>query len=329
MFRNYLKIAWRNIVGNPLFSAINIVGLAIGLACCIIITLFVRYEMSYDKHWVNADRTYRVTRDFFGNNLRLAAVAPPIAPLLKNDFPEIEDVTRVMSTGGVTLTRGEKRIREENLVIADPNVFEFFGLQFVNGDAASALANPSNIVLTRRAAERYFGDEDPIGKTLNLMDQADVTVSAIIEDLPENTHMAFELLISIGVIPMIMGPDELESWGSNNYYTYLRLPEGYDPDDLESRFVDFMDKNWQEDSANSSVLNLQYLPDIHLTSNRDGEWQENGSLAAVYSPVAMTCIALTRLLCASLRTSQSGICEPVRMTGSQKSPSRKDSAEAV
>ena len=136
MLRNYLKIAWRNIVGNPLFSAINIIGLSIGLACCIIITIFVRYEMSFDRHWVDADRIYRVTRDFFGNDLELAAVAPPIAPLMKQDFAEVEDITRILQTGDVTLTRGEDRVRERQLVIADPNVFEFFNLEFVSGGNA-------------------------------------------------------------------------------------------------------------------------------------------------------------------------------------------------
>jgi putative ABC transport system permease protein len=184
------------------------------------------------------------------------------------------------------------RLREENLAIADPNVFDFFSLRFISGDAATALSVPSNIVLTERAAERSFGSENPIGKTLNLMDQADVTVSAVIEDLPENTHMAFELLSSIQMIPMVMGPEELDSWSSNNYYTYIRLPEGYDPDALESRFVDFMDKNWQQDSASSSAINLQFLPDIHLTSNRDAEWRENGSIAAVYTFSAVALVVL-------------------------------------
>ena len=155
MLSNYLKIAWRNIVGSPLFSAINIIGLAIGLACCIIITLFVRYELSYDRYWDNADRVYRVPRDFFGNNLRLAAVAPPIAPLLKQDFADIEDTVRIMPTGDVTLTRGELQIREGNLAIADPNVFEFFNLEFVDGDPATALARPTNIVMTERAVEHH------------------------------------------------------------------------------------------------------------------------------------------------------------------------------
>jgi len=297
MFSNYLKIAWRNIIGNPLFSAINIIGLAIGLACCIIITLFVRYELSYDKHWENADRTYRVTRDFFGNNLKLAAVAPPIAPLIKQDFAEVEDITRILSAGGVSLTRGDIRLRENNLVIADPNVFEFFNLEFVSGDAESALARPTDIVMSERAVRRYFGDEDPIGQTLNLMDQADVTVTAIIKDLPDNTHMSFELIGSMAAIPLMMGEGELESWGSNNYYTYARLPEGYNPADLESQFNDFLVRHWNENAESMSALHLQRLPDIHLTSDRDGEWRANGSIAVVYT---FSAVALFVLLIACI-----------------------------
>ena len=194
--------------------------------------------MSYDKHWVDADRIYRITRDFFGNNLQLSRVAPPIAPLLKQDFAEVEDSTRMLQTE-VTLAVDENQFREERFVIADPNVFEFFNLEFVAGDPATALAGPLDFVLTERAAERYFGNEDPIGKTLNLMGQADVTVRAVIRDLPENTHMQFELMASIEAIPLMLGPNALESWGSNNYFTYIRLPAGYDPDNLESRFQRF------------------------------------------------------------------------------------------
>lgn len=297
MLSNYFKIAWRNIVGNPLFSAINIIGLAIGLACCIIITIFVRYELSFDKHWDNADRTYRVTRDFFGNDLQLAAVAPPIAPLIKQDFAEVEDVTRILTTGGVALTRGDIRMRENEMVIADPNVFEFFNLEFISGNADSALVRPTDIVMTERAVERYFGNEDPVGQTLNVMDQADVTVTGIIKDLPDNTHMSFEIIGSMAIVPMILGPRELESWGSNNYYTYLRLPEGYDPAELEGQFNDFLVRHWSEDAESQSRLGLQRLPDIHLTSDRDGEWQANGSIAVVYT---FSAVALFVLLIACI-----------------------------
>jgi len=297
MLRNYLKIAWRNIVGNPMFSAINIIGLAIGLACCIIITLFVRYEMSYDKQWDNTDRIYRVTRDFFSNDLKLAAVAPPIAPLMKQDFAEIEDITRILATGGIALSRGDTKFREDNMVIADPNVFEFFNLEFVSGDPETALARPTDIVLSERAVARYFGDEDPIGQTLNLMDQADVTVTAIIKDLPDNTHMTFELIGSMAAVPLMMGPGEMESWGSNNYYTYARLPEGYDPAILQSQFNDFLVRHWNENAESLSALGLQRLPDIHLTSNRDGEWGTNGSIGVVYT---FSAVALFVLLIACI-----------------------------
>jgi putative ABC transport system permease protein len=204
MYSNYLKIAWRNITGSPLFSAINVIGLSIGLACCIIITLFVRYELSYDRHWEDADRIYRVTRDFFGNDLQLSAVAPPIAPLLKEDFSEIEAITRLLSPGQITLTYDDETYREENLAIADPNVFDVFDLRFIDGDPATALAKPTNLVMTQRAAERYFGNDNPIGKTMQLMGQMQITVSAVIEDLPDNTHMAFDMLGSLDAVPLML-----------------------------------------------------------------------------------------------------------------------------
>lgn len=292
MLKNYLKIAWRNIVGSPLFSVINVTGLAIGLACCIIITMFVRHELSYDKHWDSAERTYRVTRDFFSNNLRLASVAPPIAPLLLDDFDEIEDATRLLSPGTITISRGEQQFREDSMVIADSNVFEFFNLKFIEGDPKAALARPTDLVLTRRAAERYFGDENPVGQSLNLLGQVDLTVTGIIEDLPDNTHMAFELLGSISAIPVMLGPDELESWGSNNYYTYIRLPAGYNHLDLEARFPAFLDKHRGERDSESNALNLQAITDIHLRSSRDSEWRANGSAAVVYTFSAVALVVL-------------------------------------
>ena len=292
MLSNYLKIALRNITGNPLFSAINIIGLSIGLACCIIITIFVNYELSYDKHWTDADRIYRVTRDFFGNDLRLSWVAPPIGPLLVEDFPEIEDMTRILQTVNISLARDDLSILEEKMVVADGNVFDFFNLEFTSGDPATALAVPTSIVLSERAADRYFGSEDPMGQTLNIMGQADLTVTGIFRDLPDNTHMAFELVGSIGMIPIMMGPDEMESWGSNNYFTYLRLPVGYDPIDMTSRFEDFIIKHRGEDAPSGTALDLQLLTDIHLTSNRDAEWRANGSMALVYTFSAVALVVL-------------------------------------
>jgi putative ABC transport system permease protein len=193
------------------------------------------------------------------------------------------------------------------MAIADPNMFEFFDLEFVDGDPATALQGPTNLVLTERAAERYFGNEDALGQTLNIMGQADLTITAIIKDLPDNTHMQFEAVGSIQAIPLMLGPDELESWGSNNYYTYLRLPDGYDPQQLESRFEDFIIKHRGEDGPSSTALNLQSIKDIHLTSNRDGEWRQNGSLAVVstFSAVAFVVLLIACVNFMNLTTARS------------------------
>ncbi len=292
MLKNYLKIAFRNITGNPLFSAINIIGLSIGLACCIIITLFVQYETSYDKHWQDADRIHRVTRDFFSNNLRLATVAPPIAPLLKQDYPEVEDITRIMSIGTTAFTVGEKTVNDEAAVIADPNIFEFFNLEFVAGDPATALAAPTNVVVSERAAQRLFGSTDVMGRTVNIANQADFTVAGVFRDLPENTHMAFEIVVSIDIVPIMMGPEALERWGNNSYFSYLRLESGFDADNLEAKFVDFIVRHRGEDAPESTAIGLQALTDIHLTSNRDSEWRTNGSIAAVYTFSAVAFVVL-------------------------------------
>ena len=292
MWSNYLKVAWRNIVGNPLFSAINIIGLAIGLACCIVITVFVQYESSFDKQWNNAERTYRVTRDFFSNNLRLAAVAPVIGPLLAEQFPEIEDVTRAMAFSEVGIRVEQEQFRVDSLVMADPNIFEFFELEVLHGEVFSALDQPSNLVLTRRAAERYFGTDNPVGRRVTFMGQSEATVAGVIENLPRNTHMRFDMLLSIHVAPLLMGADTLESWANNTYYTYLRLPQNYDPDNLTARFPAFINKYQGEGRSASNALNLQRLTDIHLTSNLDHEWRENGSLATVYTFSAVAFVIL-------------------------------------
>ena len=180
----------------------------------------------------------------------------------------------------MTLAYEGESFREENVVIADTNVFQLFDFKFVQGDPDTALNNPTDLVLTRSSAERYFGTDDPIGKRINLMGQIDLIVTAVIEDIPANSHMEFDFLGSMGAVPMLMGPGEMESWGSNNYYTYLRLPEGYDPENLSSRFVDFIVKHRGEDAPNGTGLNLQNLTEIHLTSNRDSEWKSNGSSGA-------------------------------------------------
>ena len=292
MLSNYLKIAWRNIVSNPLFSAINIIGLAIGLACCIIITVFVRFETSYDKQWPGAEHTVRVTRDFFANNVRLAAVAPPIGPLLVEEFPEIEAMTRFMNAGEAGIRVGDRSYLADRVAVADPNAFEFFNFTVLHGDGDNPLSQPNHLVLTKSAAEKYFGTDNAVGRTMEFMGQAELNVTAIIADLPRNTHMDFAMLASTTALPILMGPNAMENWGSNNYYTYLRLPPDYDVTALTDRFAGFLQKHLGETAPGWNAIGLQRLTDIHLTSDRDGEWRENGSLAMVYTFSAVAIVVL-------------------------------------
>ena len=292
MWANYAKVAWRCLTGNLLFSTINIVGLTVGLACCAVIALFVRYELSFDQQYRDAHRIVRVSRDFFSNNLRLAAVAPPIAPLLAQDFDEVEAAVRLLRSPGIALSREDRVILEDGAVFADPEVFDFFELPVVHGALTGALDVPTNVVLTERAANRYFGAEDPLGQTLSLMGQVDLKVAAVIEDLPDNTHMAFEVVGSMSLIPAFLGETELESWGSNNYYTYLRLRDGVDYRDLETQLPAFLVKHYDEDAESSTRLELQPIGDIHLRSDRDSEWRANGSIAVVYTFAAIAVVVL-------------------------------------
>ena len=147
MLKNYLLIAWRNLLAHRLFSAINVLGLAIGLACCILISLFVRHELSYDKHYENADNIVRIVRHFTTSNLHLSTIAAPFGPLIAEDFPEVEAMTRI-NTMNLPLSVEDRAFNNLTIGMADPNVFDFFDLEFTAGQAANALAEPFTVVLS-------------------------------------------------------------------------------------------------------------------------------------------------------------------------------------
>ena len=169
MIKNYLKIAYRNLLKYKFISFINVFGLTVGLACCLLILTYILHELSYDKYQPNADRVYRVTRTFLNPetkavSLTLSTVAPPFAPLLKNDFGEIEDITRTISNGTTPLRYGEKMFNEENVMFADDRFFNFFKADVVKGDPKSALAAPYSVMMTEEIAKKYFDNEEPMNK---------------------------------------------------------------------------------------------------------------------------------------------------------------------
>lgn len=304
MIRNYLKVALRSIFRNKLTAFINIAGLALSMACAILIYLFISDEISYEKHNSKADRIYRVTRSFHSPegevNLHLANVAPPIGPLLKNDFGEIETLARTANFGVVIAKEENGQVvmsnTEEKAFLAEPDIFKIFDIKIKSGDPAKSLARPFTIMLSEKAAQRYFNDENIIGKRLRVNNAFDLEITGVYENFPLQSHWHPEFLMSFVTLENenILGREGLKNWGNNSFGTYALLQEGTDPKKLESKFPAFLDKhfgnyakaNWgvppDWKASKSTTLYIQKATDIHLHSHLDDELEPNGNITHVY-----------------------------------------------
>jgi putative ABC transport system permease protein len=297
MIRNYIKIALRNIGKYPFISFINLFGLTIGMTSCLLIFAYVNNELSFDRFNRNADRIYRVTRSFYSpdgsRNLDLSAVAPPFGPLLKNYFPDIQEMTRVLPKGNTTLRYKEKLFNEPAASYADPRFFDFFTVPILRGNPKTALTDPYTVMMTPEIAAKYFGREDPVGKVLsvdNIRQQFQVT--GIYQDFPANSHFHPSLLISFNTLKdsSIYGEKTLlTDFGNNAFYTYLKFPQHYPVNRIEAQFPAFLDRNLNPPgqqpklkASQTTSLSLQKLTDIHLHSHLDDEMEENGDIDRVY-----------------------------------------------
>ena len=300
MLKSYLTVALRHLTTQKLYSLINVAGLAIGLTCFILIALFVRHELGYDRHFSRAEDIYRISRDFYaagGAETYLATMAAPAAPLLKEDFPQIEAVARIECCGGGVLALDEESFNENDLAFADNELFDIFDFDWLRGDPARALARPYTIVLTESAAARYFGGADPMGRTLTLDDRAPLEVTGVIRDLPDRTHLRFDMLASLSTRTALEGDLVLESWNTNRYYTYVLLHEGADIAELQSESGDFFERHFEEGSSRETGFTALPLTDIHLRSNREVEMQPGGGATLVY---AFSAVAFLILLIACI-----------------------------
>lgn len=304
MFVNYLKVALRSIFRNKLTSFINIAGLALALASALLITFYVVDELSYDKHHPNADRLYRVTRYFFdqeGNaSLRLANVAPPIGMLMRNDFPEIENLFRMLPISAtVTLQEDgndDKSFREPNIFISEPEIFDMLEVNLTEGNKTAALEKPGTMVVSEAMAEKYFGTKSVQGKTLVLFGFP-VQITGVYKPFKQQMHFHPDFLISFSTLndSTIYGRRRLETnWGNNAFGTYFLLKEGENAKDFESKLPAFLDKHFgtfaranagaPPDFVASKVtsLQLQKVTDIHLHSQLDDELEPPGNINTVY-----------------------------------------------
>ncbi|GAB3264219.1 ABC transporter permease [Larkinella harenae] len=289
MLRNYLKIAFRNLLKHKTFGFINIVGVAIGLACFLLIALYVRDEVSFDRFHTHSDRTYRVMRTFLNANdgtveLKLGTVAPPFGPLIKQDFPEAEQVVRTLNYS--TLVRhGEHVYNEKHVLFAEENLFKVLDFRVVVGNPDQALVNPFSILLSQPMAEKYFGKESPMGKSIRLNNQFDFMVTGVFEPLPAQSHIHPDFLASFKTLSddRVYGAEGLRTnWANNSFLTYVLLAKGANPDKLVKAFPAFQNRRIEPKASTYSVLNLQKLTDVHLRSDTDDTLDAEGDIRYVY-----------------------------------------------
>ncbi|TSJ43039.1 FtsX-like permease family protein [Mucilaginibacter corticis] len=294
MIRNYIKTAIRSLSKNKGFTAINVLGLSLGLAACLLIVFYVSDELGYDTYNKNIDNIYRVNTDVrFGGNEASYAVAPaPTAAALKTDFPEIEQAARFRVKGGFKVKKGNQNIQEDMMVYADPNIFDVFTLPMIYGNKANALKEPHTVVITERTAEKYFNSTNVVGRTLTFDDNTPYKVTGVIKNIPHQSHFNFDFFVAMP------GLDESKEdmWFSNNFQTYILLKKGADADKLNAKLSSFMRHRAGpqlqsilhltfddfEKGGNYYRLNLTPLKKIHLYSNKLSEIDANGNIRYVY-----------------------------------------------
>jgi len=312
MLCNYFKIAFRNLLKYKFISFINLFGLTVGLSCCLLILSYIINELSYDKYNEKADRTYRVTRNFLKQDktvsLHLGAVAPPFGPAIKNEFPDIEVMTRLLSNGNSPIKYEDKKFNEKGVFWADENLFNVFTGTVVKGNPKTALAEPYTAMLTEDIAKKYFGNEDPMNKVFLFAAQYPFKVTGVFKSFPSNSHIHPKILLSFNSLKdtTLYGEKQLQTnFGNNSFLTYLVFPKNYPVEKVEALFPALIDKymprkdDMTPGSKPSDFTNLflQKLPDIHLKSHLDYEVEENGDITRVY---IFSAIALFILLIACI-----------------------------
>ena len=265
MIKNYLKTAWRNLWKNKVFSAINIIGLAIGMAACTVIMLFVFYEKSFDNfHKKNIYRLNEVQK-FEGMvaSQKVALSMFPMGPTLKNDFPEIKNFTRVSWAEKVKINYQDKSIFLPSMYFVDSTFLQLFDFKLIHGNRETALQKPKSVILTKASAEKLFGTEDPMGKMITHYgdDTTSYAITGIMENVPKNSQMQFDALLSFNTI---YRPDFMNNWGGNWLDTYLELTPGANVASMEKRFPAYLKKYMTEgDNWKNYELFLLPLSKVH------------------------------------------------------------------
>ena len=311
MIRNYFKIAVRNLLRHKAYSFINVLGLAIGIACCLLIMLYVVDELSYDRFNKNADRIYRVTAELTqeGETVKFSVTSPPMGPAMEREYPEIQKSVRLHYdyTGQVLMKYGDKKFYESNLIHADPSFFEVFTFPLKKGDSKTALSSPNSIILTEESAKKYFGDEDPMGEVLSVDTDGlrDFIVTGVLDEVPDNSHIKPEFIIPFEHVAKGM----MDNWWTLGFYTYVLLPEKYNPLELEDKMPVLVEGNMEQISPDMElpVLGLQPLTDVHLYSDFEDEEGKLNNRSYIYllSALAVLIVLIAGINFMNLSTARS------------------------
>ncbi|WP_460973573.1 ABC transporter permease [Spirosoma migulaei] len=320
MLTNYLKIAWRTLRKQQGFTFINIFGLAVGLACCLLIMLYVLDELSFDRYNEKADRIYRVQSDikFGGNDMHFAVSPDPMGPTLKKDYPQVEQFVRLHQRGTWLVKRtGEPTsLREDNITFADSTLFDVFTLPLISGDPKRALSEPNTVVISESAAKRHFGNQNPMGQPMVFDNNKTFKVSAVMRDMPKNSHFRSDFFLS-----MLNDDYPWGQWLSNNHHTYILLKPGSDAQVFSKNFTTVIEKyvgpqamqligtsmDQFRKAGNSVGYWLIPLTDIHLHSKQQVELAPNGDIQYVYifSAVALFILLIACINFMNLATARS------------------------
>lgn len=317
--KTYLKITLRNFKRQKIYTIINISGLSLGMSICIIITLWIKNEFSFDKFHENGDRICRVLTQAKNAPRPWATTEGPLAAALKADYPEVINATRYKDGANLLITMGDRKIIERRYGFVDPDFFQIFTFEFLKGDPGTVFKDPFSIILTEKTAKKCFGNEDPIGKTLNLDNNTDVTVTGILKNIPKTSHLKFTCLLSFRLREL--WGDPVNKWGNSNFYTYLLLAENISFSEFNNKINTYM----VERNPNTSItLFIQPLDEIRLNSHFQGDVANHGSKTGVYAfsliggfILLIACINFTNLATAksNIRAKEIGMR---KVTGAKK-----------
>ena len=310
MIKNLLLVALRNFRRDKWYSLLNILGLTIGIAFSVLLIFYIKDELSYDRYNKNADRIYRIAsyvREPEKDEMRWASSPFPLGPALKKDYPEVEETVRFVDAGKTMYKNGDLHFYEDKIYYADSSLFKVFSYSFLEGNPRTALVEPKSMVLTRSVAEKYFGKNQPaLGKSLQ-NDKGEVyKITGVITDVPKNSHLRFNLVISESTLPK----DFANSWGGFGFYNYVMLKPNTDAAALEKKLLPLYDKYLAPIFAQFQIkihFGLQPISSIHLYSNLDGEPEELGSISYIYifSAVALFMLVIACINYMNLTTARS------------------------